>query len=157
MSALHARLAALATAAALVLAALAAPAAAQKAPQTAADLAKTWGLIGTWASNCTAPASRDNSVVTYAALPNGHVSYAIAQGDRTMTYDISEGRMLEGNMLEVTYTVGVPEIVMVNAVALETGRLRIMWSFNKKTNEYGVANGVITGNNNPTRSAGRCS
>ena len=42
--------------------------------QSVADTIAEFGLIGTWASNCTQPASSSNFLTVYAIKPSGEVS-----------------------------------------------------------------------------------
>src|SRR6187431_204849 len=66
---------------ALVLVALAAPVHAAQA-QSIAETLSRWGLLGTWALDCSKPASSSNGNLSYATRRAGQVSHERDFGDR---------------------------------------------------------------------------
>ena len=62
------------------------------AAQSVADTATRWGLIGTWALDCSMPASGSNGYLTYAVRGAGKVAHEREFGDRRDTNDVQQAR-----------------------------------------------------------------
>ena len=69
--------------------------------QSVANTVAEFGLIGTWATDCTQPASTSNYLTIYAIKPSGEVSrtYYDAPGHVLNNYKITNAKRQAGDML----------------------------------------------------------
>ena len=66
------------------------------------EIFQSTGLIGTWATNCKAPASHDNLYMVFSLMPNGKVKREFFDGPKLYnTYSIYDAKV-EGD--EITFT-----------------------------------------------------
>ena len=67
----------------------------QAAAQTASEILRDFGLLGTWAYDCSQPASDENYYSVYAALENGHVTRTYFDGPNHVynSYVIERARL----------------------------------------------------------------
>ena len=86
---------------ALVLVALAAPVHAAQA-QSIAETLSRWGLLGTWALDCSKPASSSNGYLSYAIRRAGQVSHERDFGDRQDVNEVQQARLVLGGALELS-------------------------------------------------------
>ena len=86
---------------ACLVAALAMLAAETANAQTVADTVAEFGLIGTWAADCTQPASSSNFLTVYAIKPSGEVSrtYYDAPGHVLNIYKITDAKRQARDLL----------------------------------------------------------
>lgn len=84
---------------ALVLA-LCSVAAAPGLAETPADVAAAWGLLGTWAVDCSQPASRQNSHLSFVRKGDG-VIHRREFGDDSDEHAVSAVRTMAGGKIEV--------------------------------------------------------
>ena len=106
---------------ALVLVALAAPVQGAQA-QSIAETLSRWGLLGTWALDCSKPASGSNGYLTYAIRRAGQVSHERDFGDRQDVNEVQQARLVLGGALELV--VHFPELSQTRQVHAADGRGR---------------------------------
>ena len=109
---------------ALVLAALAAPIHVAEA-QSIAETLSRWGLIGTWALDCSKPASGGNGYLSYAIRRAGQVSHERDFGGRQDVNEVQEARTGLGGALELV--VHFPELSQTRkyTMLMEIGRAHV--------------------------------
>ncbi len=58
--------------------------------ETVRQVLQEFGMLGTWATDCSRPAARDNILTIYAPLPNGNVqrTYYSAPGEISNQYEL---------------------------------------------------------------------
>jgi hypothetical protein len=71
------------------------------AAQSVADTVSRWGLLGTWALDCTKPASGSNGYLTYVIRGGGRVSHERDFGDRRDANDVQQAKTRAGGALEI--------------------------------------------------------
>lgn len=70
------------------------------AEQTQAEVASQWGLIGTWAISCEAPATRSNPFYTFA--PEGKTLVVKrAMGDHNDKNEVISAKIIDKNEIEI--------------------------------------------------------
>src|SRR2546423_719802 len=59
--------------------------------ETVREVLREFGMLGTWATDCSRPPARDNILTVYAPLPNGNVqrTYYRAQGEISNQYELN--------------------------------------------------------------------
>lgn len=117
-----------------------------------------WGMLGTWAVNCAAPASRINGYSTYAA--QGTSDAALVRdfgtdnpGDRSR---IVSARIVGDGMIEITIDLTSINQVRANVFAkLGADRIRAMEN-RASDGSYTVRDGKFVHNGQPTLVQHRC-
>jgi hypothetical protein len=74
--------------------------------QTVFETVARWGLIGTWATDCTRPASQANYRLTYVARAGGRVFHERDFGDRRDSREIRAATLRSGGLIEVVADFG---------------------------------------------------
>jgi hypothetical protein len=126
------------------------------APLQPADQARSFGLFGEWARYCTRAAGPDNGYTTYAARADGRIDYAATRGKKVVKAVIDAVQMLEGGLLELTFTDPFTKLVRRRALMLQNGELKTMWSFEQGQPAASIANGIVVKTNKPSASLSRC-
>ena len=59
--------------------------------ETVQEVLQEFGMLGTWATDCSRPAAPDNILTIYAPLPNGNVqrTYYRAPGEISSQYELT--------------------------------------------------------------------
>lgn len=87
--------------------------------QNLAEAASRWGLIGTWALDCTKPASTTNGYLTFVIRRAGQVSYERDFGDRHDVNEVREVKTGAGGALEIV--VHYPKLEQTRRLVLVMG------------------------------------
>jgi hypothetical protein len=104
-------------------------------------------LIGTWAVDCTKASDKQNVYLKYTARGDGTLDYVIIVGAEQMERRVLYARRLDGALLELTSfgrvrdAGGHTDNIYTQAVSLDAGKLRVMWSFQLGERGFRVANG----------------
>ena len=130
---------------------LAAPAMAQ----SSTDAAAAWGLFGTWAVDCTQPASRQNGHLTFART-NAGVVQRRDFGDVKDEHPVRTVRFLPGGGLEIVMDLRGFSTVRTIAFAKESeGKKRAVSNRDEK-GAYTIENGRFVANGADTPWQYRC-
>jgi hypothetical protein len=123
--------------------------------QSAADTLRKWGLLGTWALDCSQPPSRQNSHLTYRATRDGRASHDRAFGDTQDANEVLASTIAADGSL--TLRVRFPSLSQTREFSFikgADGRIRAM--SNRAGGDYSVKNGKFISNGLPTPWQTRC-
>ncbi len=125
--------------------------------QSAADTIRTWGLLGTWATDCARPVSKENYRYTYA-VRNGRAFHDRNWGEGRDSMPIRAATIKpDGSLVVVLYLEWLShsrEVVEVKSA--DGNRTRTLSNRNLKTGEYSVRDGKFMHNGEPTEWIDRC-
>jgi hypothetical protein len=131
---------------ALALVALAAPIHAAQA-QSIAETLSRWGLLGTWALDCSKPASSSNGYLSYAIRRAGQVSHERDFGDRQDVNEVQQARMGLGGALElVVHFPGLSQTRQFTLVMGVDGRIRTIANSKVDGTQPTIKDGKFTAN-----------
>jgi len=125
--------------------------------QNLAETASKWGLIGTWALDCTKPASGSNGHLTYAIRRAGQVSHERNFGDRQDVNEVQQVKLGAGGALELV--VNFPKLNQTRKYTLimgPDGRTRAMANSKVDGSEETIKEGKFTHNSGETPWQVRC-
>ncbi len=140
-----------------VLAVLVAASGVARAATTAETLAQ-WGLLGTWALDCSQPASSSNGYLTYRAAGTGKVFHTRDFGSRQDSNEVVEATIGRDGMLGLV--IHFPALAQTRKFVLmkgPDGRVRAMSNSTVEGAEQTIRDGRFTFNNQPTPWQVRCS
>jgi len=122
--------------------------------ETVAQIVRQFGLLGTWADDCSLPAANNNFHTVYAALPNGHVQ---------RTYYNAPGKIYNQYVLQRVNRVSADQLFYsqkgsagrIDVVLIVTGnRYHVLSSQNQNGKVY-VRDGKFTEHAGDGKSAGK--
>ena len=125
--------------------------------QTVADTVSRWGLLGTWAIDCSKPVSGGNGYLSYVIRSPGKVSHERDFGDRQDVNEVQQARTGVGGMLELV--VQFPRLQQTRIFTLHMGpdgRTRAMSNSKIDGSEQSIKDGLFTSNGNPSPWQTRC-
>jgi hypothetical protein len=120
------------------------------------DAIKQWGLVGTWAIDCSKPAARANGHFTYSIERDDIAVHARDFGNNRDRHEILEAIISPEGYLELR--IRFPEFNETRVFALAKGpdgRYQTMFNHDTKGN-YTIRDGKLTGNGNPAPWITRC-
>jgi hypothetical protein len=121
------------------------------AAQNVADTAKRWGLLGTWALDCSQPASRSNGYLSYVIRTPGKVSHERDFGDAQDVNEVQQARTGVGGWLElVVQFPGLNQSRRYTLMMGPDGRTKAMSNAKADGTEPTIRNGKFTANGNDT-------
>jgi len=126
--------------------------------QNLAEAASKWGLIGTWALDCSKPASSSNGYLTYVIRRAGQVSHERDfGGDRQDVNDVQQVKTGPGGVLELV--VHFPKLDQTRRLTLlmaPDGRTRAMGNSKIDGSEQTIKDGRFVHNGADTPWQVRC-
>ena len=138
----------------VLLAVLAAPEA--SLAQTTAQIATSWGLLGTWRLDCSKPMSRSNPDLTYV-VRSGKLLHDREFGDARDSNPVMSATRKADGSLEVLVNFGsLSQTRQFSFIKGSDGRIRATSSRNVDTNEYSIKDGKFTANGNAAPWQSRC-
>jgi hypothetical protein len=141
---------------ALMLVALAAPIHVAEA-QSIAERLSRWGLIGTWALDCSKPASDRNGYLSYAIRRAGQVSHERDFGDRQDVNEVQQARTGLGGAIElVVHFPGLAQTRKYTMLMGVDGRIRAMANSKTDGTEPTIKDGKFTAGGGDTPWQVRC-
>jgi hypothetical protein len=114
--------------------------------QSAASAIQDFGLLGTWAGECSQAPSPANNHATYAAAPSGAVQlrYQSGEGYEDSIYAILQATLIAPDRLSMRQVLAGNDKVTLDIVLMkENGRIRI-WSSAFPDGTPLVEDGVLT-------------
>jgi hypothetical protein len=112
--------------------------------QTVAETIAKWGLLGTWATDCSRPPGRTNGYLAYVAGGAGRVLYARNFGNQRDVREIRAAAVRPGGLLEVVADFGAVGGVRRWAIAKGAdGRIRTMANSKIDGTDASVRNGRL--------------
>ncbi len=127
------------------------------AAQNLAETASRWGLIGTWALDCTKPASGSNGYLTYAIRRAGQVTHERNFGDSQDANEVEQVKLGSGGAIELV--VNFPVLKQARRLTLimgADGRTRAMANSKADGTEPTIKDGKFTHNGSETPWQVRC-
>jgi hypothetical protein len=125
--------------------------------QSTAEIASRWGLIGTWALDCSQPASGSNGYLTYVVRRAGQVSHERDFGDRQDVNEVKQLSVGFGGALELV--IDFPALKHARKFTLlmgPDGRIKAMANSRADGTEPTIRDGKFTGNGGETPWQVRC-
>jgi hypothetical protein len=123
---------------------------------TNVSTATQWGLLGTWAFDCSMPPGRDNTYLTYAAR-GGRLFHDRNFGDvKDSTQVLSASAADNGELTILIKFDSFKETRQFTNTKGDDGRMRTLSNRNVDTNEYSIRDGKFTANANTTRWLTHC-
>ena len=141
---------------AFLVAALVAPVQAAEAQNITETLSR-WGLIGTWALDCSKPASSGNGHFSYVIRRAGQVSHERDFGDQKDVNEVRQARTGLGGAIELV--VQFPELSQMRKISFimgADGRIRTLASSAPDGTEPTIKDGKYTTNGADTPWQARC-
>lgn len=127
------------------------------AAQSVADAATRWGLIGTWALDCSKPASGANGYLTYVVRGAGKVAHERDFGDRRDTNDVQQARTGVGGTLDlVVHFPGLNQTRKFTMMMASDRRIRALANSRIDGTEQTIKDGKFTANGGITPWQTRC-
>ncbi|MGJ4891438.1 hypothetical protein ACQR0Z_14550 [Bradyrhizobium sp. HKCCYLS3077] len=130
-------------------------AAAASADETV-DVARAWGLIGTWAADCSAPAVKGRgAIISYEVTPDGRLIYR-RDHDPSDVNAVTKARIDPDQTLVLLIMLPKAKQTRENGIVRTSdGGIRSL--FNRgEDNSYTIRDGRFVANGNPTPVLGRC-
>ncbi len=124
--------------------------------QSNVEVARSWGLIGTWRLDCKAPRSRNNPDLKYI-VRDGKLFHERDFGDTTDSHAVIAATRRPDDSLELI--VDFTEFHETRQYAFVHGgsdRLRTIYNRNVNTGDYSIRDGVVTGSGQPASWQYRC-
>jgi hypothetical protein len=126
------------------------------AADTAAEVVRRWGLIGSWATDCAVPPSKARPYLSYDIAANGRVMHRRDFGTGRDEQEIIAAKILADGVLSIRIHFPAFKQTRENGIAKQPdGSIRAMYSRNDR-NEYTVQNGKFVANGNPTSVLRKC-
>jgi hypothetical protein len=126
------------------------------AAQSAADTLRTWGLLGTWALDCTKPASASNGYLSYVASGT-KVVHQRDFGDRRDNNDVQQARTGVGGTLDlVVHFPGLNQTRKYTMLMASDRRIRAMSNSRIDGTEQSIRDGKFIHNGALTPWQTRC-
>ncbi len=125
--------------------------------QSMADEAAVWGLLGTWAVDCTVPASRSNAYLSYVRQGDALI-HRRDFGDTRDEHLIDRARVLADGSLEIVITLTLSNSSQARTLVLQKqgeGKMRAVMNRDDAGN-YTIRNGKLL-DGRPSAVQFRCS
>jgi hypothetical protein len=125
--------------------------------ETVAETVRKWGLIGSWARDCSVPADMDKgTVLAYEIEPGGRVVHRRYVGDIIDDNEVLSAEVSSNGILRLRVSFPrLKETREYGMLKLPDGTIRAMYNRNSKS-EYTIRDGKFTANGNPTPPQHRC-
>jgi hypothetical protein len=124
--------------------------------QTAAETARTWGLLGTWRLDCNKPASRADGELQYV-VREGKLfhdrEFGDARDSSTVTSLVAKA---DGSIDVVVNFTSIGQTREFSLIKGKDGRIRATSNRNVDTNEYSIRDGKFSFNGASTPWQTRC-
>ena len=125
--------------------------------ETVAQTARNWGLIGSWARDCSLkPGKNQAAMLAYEIVRDGRVVHRRDFGDTTDENEVVAADVSGDDMLNLR--VFFPSLKQTREYGLmmqPDGTMRAIYNRNQK-NEYSIKDGNFTASGSPTPPQHRC-
>lgn len=125
--------------------------------KTAAQAAREWGLIGSWALDCSQPPNRGKgAVLAYEVQPGGRLMHRRNFGDVKDDNEVLGAVVSDNGLLHLRVSFpGLKETREYGMMKQPDGTIRAMYNRNAK-DEYTIKEGKFTANGNPSPPQYKC-
>lgn len=130
----------------------------QASAQSNADVARQWGLLGTWMLTCADRPTRDNPELSYE-LRGGRVVHVRNFGGSGDTNEVALVSVHRDGAIELLIPFGSqksPQWRQFSVIKGPDGRIRAVSNRDVNTDQYSVRDGVFTFNDRRTPWQTRC-
>jgi hypothetical protein len=122
----------------------------------AADAARKWGLIGTWAVDCSVPPDKASPLIICAIGSGDRVLLRRDYGNRIDEQEVGSVEIAaDGNLLMRTSFPSLKQIRESAIAMAPDGSIRAIYNRNEK-DEYTVRDGIYVANGSPAIALHRC-
>jgi hypothetical protein len=125
--------------------------------ETVAQTVRKWGLIGSWALDCSLKPSRDqNAVLDYEIAGDGRVLYRRNFGDSSDENEVVSAELARDGLLNLrVYFPSLKQTREYGLMLQPDGAMRAIYNRTLK-DEYTIRDGKFVGDRKPTPSHHRC-
>ena len=125
--------------------------------ETVAQTARNWGLIGSWARDCSLkPGKNQAAMLAYEIVRDGRVVHRRDFGDTTDENEVVAADVSGDDMLNLrVFFPGFKETRQYGLMKQPDGSMRTMYNHDQK-DEYSIKDGIFTANGNPTPALHKC-
>lgn len=125
--------------------------------ETVAQTASKWGLIGSWALDCSlAPDRSKGALLAYEVAPGGRVVHRRNFGDVKDENQVVGAAVSSNGMLNLRVSFpGLKQTREYGMMKQPDGTIRAMYNRNAKE-EYSIKDGNFTANGNPSPAQHKC-
>ena len=124
--------------------------------ETAANAVRKWGLIGTWAADCSAPAGKERARLSYVIAGDNKLVHRRDLGDRQDESPVLDAKASGDGMLNLRVVFpAFSQTREYGNIRLADGTMRTMYNHDDKQ-QYSVKDGIFTANGNPTPALHKC-
>jgi hypothetical protein len=131
--------------------------AAHASAETVAETARNWGLIGSWARDCSVKPGRDQAaVLAYEIAGDGRAVHRRNFGDTTDENEVVTAEVSGDDMLNLrVFFPGFKQTRQYGLMKQPDGSMRTMYNHDQK-DDYSIRDGLFTANGNPTPALRKC-
>ena len=128
----------------------------QASAATLSEIARQWGLIGTWAVDCHTPPSQQNIYLTYVTGEEGKVLHKRDFGVGRDANEVLKARIAPNGQLRLV--VSFPELSETRSYVLMMGGDGRIRAITNRDNQgrYSIRNGRLLASGKPTPWQSRC-
>ena len=125
--------------------------------ESAAQAAREWGLIGSWALDCSVPPGQgQGTLLVYEVKPDGRLVHKRDFGDAKDENKVLSAVVSDNGILHLRVSFSMLKVTREFGVMKQTdGTIRAMYNRNAKE-EYTIKDGNFTANGNPSPSQHKC-
>jgi hypothetical protein len=123
---------------------------------TAAQAARKWGLIGSWAADCSIPLDNAHPLLSYEVTADDRMMLRRDFGTRKDEQEVSSAEIAGDGLLILRILFPAFKQIRENGIVmLPDGSIRAIFNRNDK-GEYSIRNGRFVANGNPTLALHKC-
>lgn len=124
--------------------------------ETAADVSRKWGLIGTWAVDCSAPASKAKARLSYVIAGDNKLVHRRDFGDTQDENPVLDARVSGDGMLNLRVVfLALNQTREYGNIRLANGTMRTMYNHDDKQ-QFSIKDGIFTAHGNPAPGLHKC-
>jgi hypothetical protein len=123
---------------------------------TTAETVRNWGLLGSWATDCSVPPDRANPALVYEITPDERVMLRRNFGTGKDEQEISTAEISGDGVLRLRMFFPAFKQTRDNGIVMQSdGSIRAIYSRNDK-DEYTIRDGSFVASGNPTVALHKC-
>jgi len=137
----------------LLLLALASGASAETVSQTA----RKWGLIGSWAVDCSVPRDKSDPLISYEVTADDRVMLRRDFGTGQDEQEVSSAEIAAGDVLILRIFFPAFQQTRINGIAKQPdGSIRAIYNRHEEKDEYSIRDGKFVASGKPTVALRQC-
>ena len=124
--------------------------------ETAAHAARKWGLIGSWAADCSIPLDNAHPLLSYEITADNRMMLRRNFGTRKDEQEVSSAKITDDGLLILKILFPAIKQIRENGIVmLKDGSIRAIFNRDDK-GEYSIRDGRYVANGNPTVALHKC-